>query len=187
MPIPDLYYTQMFAPDPAGWGKPDTGAEILTAEGREGIVAGVIFVRRRMDLERREIVGCRLDIIPIEGTNGKERGDLYRNFKTGRMRSDAPVIDVEPVVRPQDYVIAQEVVEAQSDGQLYPLRRQLLHYGRGAVGKIDAVERQPQVSGLVGKVDQDRALHPLVDDLCKGKGRGVGVPAARRDMDFTTL
>ena len=122
-----------------------------------------------MLFERSKIVGGSLDIIPIERRDGEKRRDLYRHLKAGRMRAEAPVVNIEAVIGFQDDIIAQEIVKPKSNGQFQPLGGQLLD-GILTVRKIDPVKGQPQIACLFHQVNFNTALHPRIEDLGIGKG-----------------
>src|ERR1700710_1431212 len=117
-----------------------------------------------------KIIHSRLYIIAVKRRDGEKGRYLERHFKAGRMRPEAPVIDIVPVVSPQDDLIPQEIIQPQSDRQLEATRRQSF-YRIGTIGKIDPMKRQTQVAMLFDEVKKEGDLQAGVNDLRKGKRR----------------
>src|SRR6185312_8710299 len=122
-----------------------------------------------MGLKRCKISASGLRIVPIERAHRKERCDLYWYFETSGMRSHAPIIDIEPVITPENDPITQKIIQPQPHRQFDPLGRQVLDNCPGAIGEVNAMEWQPQIARLIGNIDEQGALQPLVNDLRKGK------------------
>src|SRR5258708_20824825 len=164
MPVTQLQHTQMSIEESLRGRQPDTSPEKMAGKGRKRIIAGIITVCLQMLLILGEVIHPCLCIIPVKRRDREEGRDLDGHFQARRMRSQAPVIDIEPVIRTEDNPVSQEIVQPQPQRQLEPAGRQFLDR-IGPIRKKYAVKRQPQVPVLFNKVQEYGSLQPAVDDL----------------------
>ena len=60
-------------------------------------------------------------------------------------------------------------------------------YGVGGIGEVYAMKGKSQIAMLIDQVSQQADLQAGIDDLCKRKRRGIGLPGAGRDLDASLV
>src|SRR5438105_14118055 len=107
MPVPDLELVKVLPSKyPGGRDYPETYTIKATLEFCILIVTCIILITQAMLVVRREILCCRLIIIPVKRRYREKRRYLIRDFKACSVRPRAPIVHIVTVIRPQNYIVS---------------------------------------------------------------------------------
>ncbi len=177
MSVTDLQGAQVRREYPFWRRDPEACTEEITRKGGQRIIAGIVSIRFQVLLIGGKIFCRRLCVVSVEGGDRKKWSDFHRYLQAGSMCTQSPVIQVIPVITAQDHLVAEEIVQPQAEGKLEAVGRQFFYRIR-CVGKVYAVEREPEISMLFDQVQQESSLQARVDDLGKGERSGIGLTGA---------